>query len=744
MQRRTWIAVATLVVAAALPACGDDAAPGGTGTTTTTSTNSGGAGQGGDGQGGDGQGGDGQGGDGQGGDGQGGDGQGGDGGQGGSGQGGSGQGGSGQGGSGQGGSGQGGSGQGGSGQGGSGQGGSGQGGSGQGGSGQGGSGQGGQGGSAAVCGDGAVAASEACDDGDLDAGDGCDGACAVEAGYSCAGEPSACSTSCGDGVVAGAEACDDGNNVGGDCCSAACQLEPECEVEPNNSAPTANGPFTQDVLIKAAIGPIADQDYFSFTVTTTSDIKLETFDQAGPGSCVSIDTLVDLYEPDGTTVRANDDDDGAGNCSLLDPAVDAAAQALAAGTYFVRVHEYNDNDAIPGYRLQLTFVSVCGDGTIAGSETCDDSNTTAGDGCDAACRIEPVCGDGTVTPPEACDDGGTVPGDGCSATCTSEYYCGDGIITPPEACDDSNMNSGDGCSATCAWDEVEPNGTSATASGPYPADAIVQAAITPIGDQDYFVFTVTAPSDVTIETFDPSGPSSCSAGNDTLVDLLAPDGTTVLASDDDDGPANCSLIDAANDIGARQLAPGTYFIRSRYYNDTVAIAGYTLRVTFTAVCGDGVLGTYEVCDDGNLVDGDGCPSNCRPTATETEPNNTSVEANGPFTSGVVFLADISPAFDDDWVAVTVPGPASTITATTLAGAIDTCGPGGAIDSEVQIYATDGTTSLALNDDINGSTNWCSSAQATGLPAGTYFVRTAGSAAYCDDCTYDYSLQIQVQ
>ena len=56
---------------------------------------------------------------------------------------------------------------------------------------------------------------------------------------------------------------------------------------------------------------------------------------------------------------------------------------------------------------------VCGDGTVSGSETCDDLGTTPGDGCDAVCQIESgwncsgtpslcseVCGDGIVTPRE--------------------------------------------------------------------------------------------------------------------------------------------------------------------------------------------------------------------------------------------------------------------------------------------------------------------------------------------------------
>lgn len=76
-----------------------------------------------------------------------------------------------------------------------------------------------------VCGDGAIAGSEACDDGNAASGDGCSAACAIEAGYTCAGAPSACSTACGDGVKAGAEACDDGNATSGDGCSAACTVE---------------------------------------------------------------------------------------------------------------------------------------------------------------------------------------------------------------------------------------------------------------------------------------------------------------------------------------------------------------------------------------------------------------------------------------------------------------------------------------------------------------------------------------
>jgi cysteine-rich repeat protein len=68
---------------------------------------------------------------------------------------------------------------------------------------------------------------------------------------------------------------------------------------------------------------------------------------------------------------------------------------------------------------------VCGDGWLNGSEECDDSNATSGDGCSATCQLEDgwycnalscapqVCGNGVRDATEECDDGNDEPGDGC-------------------------------------------------------------------------------------------------------------------------------------------------------------------------------------------------------------------------------------------------------------------------------------------------------------------------------------------
>lgn len=81
-------------------------------------------------------------------------------------------------------------------------------------------------GSAPECGDGVIAGTEVCDDGDTDSGDGCSNVCAVEAGYSCTGEPSVCTPDpvCGNGNVESGEDCDDGNSLNTDACTNVCEL----------------------------------------------------------------------------------------------------------------------------------------------------------------------------------------------------------------------------------------------------------------------------------------------------------------------------------------------------------------------------------------------------------------------------------------------------------------------------------------------------------------------------------------
>jgi len=111
--------------------------------------------------------------------------------------------------------------------------------------------------------------------------------------------------------------------------------------------------------------------------------------------------------------------------------------------------------------------AICGDATVLGAEGeaggCDDGNTAPGDGCSANCTEESgydctgepsvcntVCGDGITAGTEVCDDSNTTDCDGCRGDCSAvETGCGDGFICGAEACDDGGNTSGDGCTSNC-------------------------------------------------------------------------------------------------------------------------------------------------------------------------------------------------------------------------------------------------------------------------------------------------------
>ena len=95
-----------------------------------------------------------------------------------------------------------------------------------------------------TCGNGQLEDAEACDDGNDTSGDGCGHTCLLEEGAPCS-SPQACASNecvdgactqpaavCGNGALEESEACDDGNTTPGDGCDALCAIEPEPEPEP--------------------------------------------------------------------------------------------------------------------------------------------------------------------------------------------------------------------------------------------------------------------------------------------------------------------------------------------------------------------------------------------------------------------------------------------------------------------------------------------------------------------------------
>ncbi len=239
-----------------------------------------------------------------------------------------------------------------------------------------------------VCGDGIVGGGEQCDDGNISNGDGCNASCNVEAGYTCTGSPSICSSVCGDGIVGAGEQCDDGNLINGDGCNSFCQFE----IPPNNECAGAyviggtsgtlngyNNLATNSGVASSTCGAPNKDVWYSFTIVGTKNYRINI---NGPNIA---DPIVVLYSGIcGALVQVACNDDAApGNV------FSQIQGTLTAGTYYVRVGSFNTtNPGIFSLVYNFNLSNICGNNIIESTEECDDGNTTNGDGCSSTCKIE--------------------------------------------------------------------------------------------------------------------------------------------------------------------------------------------------------------------------------------------------------------------------------------------------------------------------------------------------------------------
>lgn len=287
------------------------------------------------------------------------------------------------------------------------------------------------------------------------------------------------SATCGDGLVNDpSEVCDDGNLSTGDGCNAACLLEvgEPCAADTDCAANRCN---------TAAMPPVCAPP------VGCGNGLLEAGEGCDDGNNMNGDGCTDACEIEDGSPCATDGECASGVCDV--------------------------NEAPP----VCEPAGSCGNGVLDIPEACDDGNTSAGDGCSAAClledgescdddaqcqsticdtvdsnRCEPAnsCGNGALEGGEACDDGNAFANDGCSAACLLELgagpctddaqcgsgvcntmgatpvcaapmSCGNGILDAAEACDDGNLDRGDGCSRFCTLENDWRGGGGCAAKG---------------------------------------------------------------------------------------------------------------------------------------------------------------------------------------------------------------------------------------------------------------------------------------
>ena len=114
--------------------------------------------------------------------------------------------------------------------------------------------------------------------------------------------------------------------------------------EPDDSSGEANwildgSPHAHSIV------PVGDEDWVKFDLSSQSQVVLETDGPSG-------DTEMWLYDG-GLTQIDYDDDSGPGNFSLIDRLY--GDDPLPAGTYYVKVAEYDNNDEITAYTITLNI-----------------------------------------------------------------------------------------------------------------------------------------------------------------------------------------------------------------------------------------------------------------------------------------------------------------------------------------------------------------------------------------------------
>ena len=275
-----------------------------------------------------------------------------------------------------------------------------------------------------------------------------------------------------------------------------------------------------------------------------------------------------------------------------------------------------------------------------------------------------TCGDGSQEPPEICDDGNLLSCDGCSSSCVPDDICGDGIVECGEQCDDGNSIPGDGCENDCT-----PTGQTETGvfiEGQGNKVGCQSEWLVSIGDPDTDKKGKPSRKQACIDgdprcDVDGEVNSSCTlmarpcfnvpdedlpdcdpASRVERIQLKKPLPGSNNPVDDANAQA---IVDSLVTLGTQVEADGTiYSSGGPISGETVCgppvelvvpFSGKSAKKTFKLrtdneagqtlkkaqiqykcernndICGDGMLGVAEICDDGNIDACDGCFA-CKP------------------------------------------------------------------------------------------------------------------------------------
>ena len=477
----------------------------------------------------------------------------------------------------------------------------------------------------------------------------------------------------------------------------------EPEVEPNDDMLTeAMGPLgVGSHAFCGEISPDFDADHWQIDLAVESLLTLTTAnnaDAACNSTSIGIDTELFLYDASGAQIAHNDDFPGGHLCSLL-------VGLYPAGTYYLGVEYYSRSSARQGpYQLDVLIEEVESD--------CADAVDNNGNGdvdCDDA-----SCADYSldcVAPGGACFNDTLVlqmPSDSYLGLLTTNDEVSTGPMGPGFRLDDLEFAglageivvleigaaTFDSVLFLMDWNcgQVATDDNSAGGDRPLlvytlPADGIYTVVVTSavIGATGSFALYLNTEVDCTDGTDnDLDGLIDC-YDDDCDVDA------TCFESICDDGLDNEALPDGLIDCADPDCA--------------------TDPACYETICDDGL--DNEVLPDGliDCADPD-CDSSSPCSPTEIEPNDDAAQADafGAVSLPFAINGTIDPGTEADYFAITLASPASI----TVSTASDGCSTG--FDSEVYLYAADGTTLIGSADGFP-----CDTYNSATLAPGPYYV-----------------------
>ena len=464
-----------------------------------------------------------------------------------------------------------------------------------------------------VCGDGLPDPQEQCDDGNPINGDGCDTNCAT--------------TGCGNGIVTGGEQCDDANVVNGDGCSSTCQRELQ---NPVSAAGDRFGHALASVGMNIVVGvPLHDQiaaidTGLAYLYSSTTFQPIRTFQNPTPNP----------GDEFGFTVA------GVGQKVLIGAPYDGTAGPQAGAVYVF--------DAVTGALLR-TFLNPDGDGNkhFGWAIAPLDANTALigapldetglnGGGVVYLYNV----GTGALTQvylnptPAAHDDFGSALAVVGTNVLIGEpgHDIPDSVFTPGTA-DAGAVHVFDAASANLlktipnpAPDQGDRFGQAVAAIG---SDLVASAPHSHAGA----VYRINTTTGATLHAYLPSQPvgddefgtSIAVVGGSKLAvgairgDAPALANTGVVMVFDGDTHALLQTITKAapavgDEFGWALTTTGSFIVVGAPQDDTVEVDSGAVYFFPDNSCGNAVADPLEQCDDGNLVSGDGCDSNCALTA----------------------------------------------------------------------------------------------------------------------------------